>query len=215
MIKNGRAPPVLSPMIHPKRLPLKRFAAGTPNDPAGFKKLERRLTVRPAVRAKSEILRCGGQKSAIGRHMKQQNETTETQQKAARYRAGVTLFETELHHHLGRGRSKKAVVIRSRRGTVPPILESIVKADGVTSKRSGLTHGQIDMSRPRGTCAKPWRSRSRGTHLATKYLLDNVVSSARTLGMTGCVISGPTAGSDAGAQVSIGDRIRHLHCPGH
>jgi len=110
--------------------------------------------------------------------------------------------------------TKKAVVVDPG-GDVPEILAAIEQA-GVKVEQIWLTHGHIDHVGGAAELRDALKVPIEGPHVADKFLLDNVVNSGRTFGMTGVRDFTPDRWLDDGGTVSIGElRFAILHCPGH
>ncbi len=110
--------------------------------------------------------------------------------------------------------TRKAAVIDPG-GDVPAILAAIEKA-GVTVEQIWITHGHIDHVGGAAELRDALDVPIEGPHLADKYLLENVVGSGATFGMTGVRNVTPDRWLAEGDSVRIGElTFAVLHCPGH
>jgi glyoxylase-like metal-dependent hydrolase (beta-lactamase superfamily II) len=142
---------------------------------------------------------------------------TETQNSAAA-KAGAAIIPVTLFQQnctlLWCETTKKAVVVDPG-GDVPEILAAIEQA-GVKVEQIWLTHGHIDHVGGAAELRDALKVPIEGPHIADKFLLDNVVSSGRSFGITGVRDFTPDRWLDDGDSVRIGElSFAILHCPGH
>jgi glyoxylase-like metal-dependent hydrolase (beta-lactamase superfamily II) len=110
--------------------------------------------------------------------------------------------------------TRDAVVIDPG-GDVPRIRTAIEK-NGVTVRRIWLTHGHIDHVGGAADLRDALKVPIEGPHIADKFLLDHVVESGRSYGMTGMRNFAPDRWLEEGDTVEVGDlEFEVLHCPGH
>jgi hydroxyacylglutathione hydrolase len=110
--------------------------------------------------------------------------------------------------------TKQAVVVDPG-GDVPQILAAI-KQTGVTVEQIWLTHGHIDHVGGAAELRDALNVTITGPHIADKYLLDHVVESGASFGMTGVRNFAPDGWLKEGDTTSIGElTFDILHCPGH
>lgn len=110
--------------------------------------------------------------------------------------------------------TRKAVVVDPG-GEVPQILAAIKQAN-VTVEKIWLTHGHIDHVGGAADLRDALKVPIEGPHRADKYLLNNVVTSGETFGMTGMRDVLPDRWLEEGETVSVGElSFAILHCPGH
>jgi glyoxylase-like metal-dependent hydrolase (beta-lactamase superfamily II) len=110
--------------------------------------------------------------------------------------------------------TKQAVVIDPG-GDVPEILAAI-KQSGVTVTKIWLTHGHIDHVGGAADLRDELKVPIEGPHLADKFLLDHVVESGKSFGMTGMRNFASDRWLDDGDELKIGElTFSILHCPGH
>jgi glyoxylase-like metal-dependent hydrolase (beta-lactamase superfamily II) len=141
--------------------------------------------------------------------------TNENEQKAA---AGAVIIPVTLFQQncmlLWDEATRQAVVIDPG-GDVPLIQEAIAKAD-VKVEAIWLTHGHIDHVGGAAELRDALGVPITGPHIADKYLLDKVVESGASFGMTGVRNFAPDRWLEEGDQVAIGGlSFEILHCPGH
>jgi hydroxyacylglutathione hydrolase len=140
-------------------------------------------------------------------------EQTETRAKAGAVIIPVTLFEQNCTL-IWCEATRKAVVIDP--GGDLPKIQAAIKQSDVTVEKIWLTHGHIDHVGGAAELRDTLRVPIEGPHTADKYLLDNVVMSGATFGMTGVRDFAPDRWLDEGDTVSIGElTFDILHCPGH
>jgi glyoxylase-like metal-dependent hydrolase (beta-lactamase superfamily II) len=140
-------------------------------------------------------------------------EAPETKAKAGAIIVPVTLFEQNCTI-LWDEQTRQAVVFDPG-GDVAKILAAIDKT-GVRVEKIWLTHGHIDHVGGAAELRDALQAPIEGPHQADKFLLDNVVTSGTTFGMTGVSNFAPDRWLDQGDQVSIGSlTFDILHCPGH
>lgn len=110
--------------------------------------------------------------------------------------------------------TRRAVVIDPG-GDVPRILAAIKQAE-VTVERIWITHGHIDHVGGAAELRDELKVPIEGPHRADKYLLDHVVESGASFGMTGVRNFAPDRWLDEGDTVTVGEvSFDVLHCPGH
>ncbi len=110
--------------------------------------------------------------------------------------------------------TKHAVVVDPG-GDVPQIEAAIAQA-GVTVGEIWLTHGHIDHVGGAAELRDALKVPIVGPHIADKFLLDNVVTSGASFGMTGVRNFAPDRWLDEGDTVTLDDAVFGiLHCPGH
>jgi hydroxyacylglutathione hydrolase len=141
------------------------------------------------------------------------SEQTETRAKAGAVIIPVTLFEQNCTL-IWCEATRKAVVIDPG-GDVPKIRAAIKQSD-VAVEKIWLTHGHIDHVGGAAELRDALKVPIEGPHMADKYLLDNVVMSGTSFGMTGVRDFAPDRWLDEGDTVSVGQlTFDILHCPGH
>lgn len=141
--------------------------------------------------------------------------SNENEQKAA---AGAVIIPVTLFQQncmlLWDEATRQAVVIDPG-GDVPLIQEAIAKAD-VKVEAIWLTHGHIDHVGGAAELRDALGVPITGPHIADKYLLDKVVESGASFGMTGVRNFAPDRWLQEGDKVAIGGlSFEILHCPGH
>jgi len=110
--------------------------------------------------------------------------------------------------------TKKAAVIDPG-GDVLDILNAIKQA-GVKVEHIWLTHGHVDHVGGAAELRDHLKVPITGPHIADKFLLDNVVETARNYGLTGLRDVTPDNWLNEGDTVSVGElTFDLLHCPGH
>jgi len=110
--------------------------------------------------------------------------------------------------------SRRAVVFDPG-GDVPAILDAI-KTTGVTVEQIWLTHGHIDHVGGAAELRDTLNVPIVGPHVDDKFLLDHVVESGASFGMTGVRNFTPDRWLNEGDKVALGDMtFEILHCPGH
>ncbi|HEY0331224.1 MAG TPA: MBL fold metallo-hydrolase [Rhodopseudomonas sp.] len=140
-------------------------------------------------------------------------ELHETKAKAGAAIIPVTLFQQNCTL-LWCESTKKAVVIDPG-GEVPQILATIKKAN-VSVEKIWLTHGHIDHVGGAAELRDELQVPIEGPHVDDKFLLDRVVESGRSFGMTGVRDVTPDRWLADGECLSVGElSFAILHCPGH
>jgi len=110
--------------------------------------------------------------------------------------------------------TRRAVVVDPG-GDVPRILAAIKQAD-VTVERIWITHGHIDHVGGAAELRDALKVPIEGPHLADKYLLDHVVESGASVGMSGVRNFAPDRWLAEGDTVTVGELTFDVyHCPGH
>jgi glyoxylase-like metal-dependent hydrolase (beta-lactamase superfamily II) len=110
--------------------------------------------------------------------------------------------------------TKKAVVVDPG-GDVLDILNAVKQA-GVKVEHIWLTHGHVDHVGGAAELRDHLKVPITGPHIADKFLLDNVVETARNYGLTGLRDVTPDTWLNEGDTVSVGElTFDLLHCPGH
>ncbi len=110
--------------------------------------------------------------------------------------------------------TRRAVVIDPG-GDVPRILAAVKQAD-VTVERIWITHGHIDHVGGAAELRDALKVPIEGPHLADKYLLDHVVESGASFGMSGVRNFAPDRWLAEGDTVTVGELAFDVyHCPGH
>jgi glyoxylase-like metal-dependent hydrolase (beta-lactamase superfamily II) len=108
----------------------------------------------------------------------------------------------------------RAVVIDPG-GDLPDIERAIAEAK-VTVDKIWLTHGHIDHVGGAAELKAKLGVPIEGPHRDDKYLLDNVIESARMFDIAGVANVTPDRWLDEGEQVEIGELTFDMrHCPGH
>ena len=140
-------------------------------------------------------------------------EQTETRAKAGAVIIPVTLFEQNCTLMWCEA-TRKAVVIDP--GGDLPKIQAAIEQSGVAVEKIWLTHGHIDHVGGAAELRDALKVPIEGPHMADKYLLDNVVMSGTSFGMTGVRDFAPDRWLDQGDTVSVGElTFDILHCPGH
>ncbi|MGB3274188.1 MAG: MBL fold metallo-hydrolase [Xanthobacteraceae bacterium] len=125
----------------------------------------------------------------------------------------VTLFQQNCTL-LWNEATKHAVVVDPG-GDVPQIEAAIAEA-GVSVGEIWLTHGHIDHVGGAAELRDALKVPIVGPHIADKFLLDNVVASGASFGITGVRNFAPDRWLEEGDTVSLDDAVFDiLHCPGH
>lgn len=142
---------------------------------------------------------------------------TETRPEA-KARAGAAIIPVTLFQQnctlLWCETTKQAVAIDPG-GDLPEILAAI-KQSGVTVTKIWLTHGHIDHVGGAADLRDELKVPIEGPHLDDKFLLDHVVESGKSFGMTGVRNVAPDRWLEDGNQLTIGElTFSILHCPGH
>lgn len=110
--------------------------------------------------------------------------------------------------------SRRAVVFDPG-GDVPAIVDAIRKV-GVTVEQIWLTHGHIDHVGGAAELRDMLNVPIVGPHIDDKFLLDHVVESGASFGMTGVRNFAPDRWLNEGDKVALGEMtFEILHCPGH
>lgn len=110
--------------------------------------------------------------------------------------------------------SRRAVVFDPG-GDVPTIVDAIRKV-GVTVEQIWLTHGHIDHVGGAAELRDLLNVPIVGPHIDDKFLLDHVVESGASFGMTGVRNFAPDRWLNEGDKVALGEMtFEILHCPGH
>lgn len=110
--------------------------------------------------------------------------------------------------------SRRAVVFDPG-GDVPAIADAIKKI-GVTVEQIWLTHGHIDHVGGAAELRDKLNVPIVGPHIDDKFLLDHVVESGASFGMTGVRNFTPDRWLNEGDKVALGEMtFEILHCPGH
>jgi hydroxyacylglutathione hydrolase len=110
--------------------------------------------------------------------------------------------------------SKRAVVIDPG-GDLPDIERAIAEA-GVAVEKIWLTHGHLDHVGGAADLKARLNVPIEGPHRDDLFLLEHVVESARSFGVTGVKNVTPDRWLDEGDTVEVGElSFAVLHCPGH
>lgn len=110
--------------------------------------------------------------------------------------------------------SRRAVVFDPG-GDVPAIADATKKI-GVTVEQIWLTHGHIDHVGGAAELRDMLNVPIVGPHIDDKFLLDHVVESGASFGMTGVRNFTPDRWLSEGDKVALGEMtFEILHCPGH
>src|SRR3569623_3333546 len=110
--------------------------------------------------------------------------------------------------------TKDAVVIDPG-GDVPLIRTNIEKAGGIV-RQIWLAHGHIEHVGGAAELRDALKVPIEGPHIADQFLLDHVVESGRSYGMTGMRNFAPDRWLAEGDVVKVGElEFDVLHCPGH
>lgn len=95
-------------------------------------------------------------------------------------------------------------------------IEQAIAAAGAKVERILITHGHLDHAGAAAELREKLGVPVEGPHLADKFLLDRVVESGRTYGMSGLRNVTPDRWLEEGDEVKVGDiTLEVLHCPGH
>jgi len=141
------------------------------------------------------------------------SQDNETKAKAGAIIVPVTPFEQNCT--IIWDEATKQAVVFDPGGDLPKILAAIEKT-GVKVEKIWLTHGHIDHVGGAAELRDTLQVPIEGPHRADKFLLDNVVTSGATFGMTGVRNFAPDRWLEEGEQVQIGSlSFDILHCPGH
>jgi len=96
------------------------------------------------------------------------------------------------------------------------LIEKAIDKAKVKVERILLTHGHVDHVGAAADLKKKLGVPIEGPHRADQFLLDRVVESGRTFGLSGMRNVTPDRWLEEGDQVQIGDLVLEvLHCPGH
>ena len=96
------------------------------------------------------------------------------------------------------------------------LIEKAIDKAKVKVERILLTHGHVDHVGAAADLRKKLGMPIEGPHRADQFLLDRVVESGRTFGLSGMRNVTPDRWLEEGDQVQIGDLVLEvLHCPGH
>jgi hydroxyacylglutathione hydrolase len=110
--------------------------------------------------------------------------------------------------------SQRAVVIDPG-GDLPEIEDAIAQA-GVTVEKIWLTHGHIDHVGAAADLKAKLNVPIEGPQRDDQFLLEHVVESARTFGLSGVKNVTPDRWLDEGDTVAVGELTFAVrHCPGH
>jgi len=110
--------------------------------------------------------------------------------------------------------TKRAVVIDPG-GDVDRLLQAIEKS-GVTVEKILITHGHIDHAGGAAELKEKLGVPVEGPHRADQFLLENLVDSAASFGLTGVRNLVPDRWCEEGEQIRVGElTFDILHCPGH
>ncbi len=110
--------------------------------------------------------------------------------------------------------TKRAVVIDPG-GDLPNISRAIAQA-GVAVDKIWLTHGHVDHVGGAADLRENLKVPIEGPHKDDLFLLQHVVETARSFGMTNASNVTPDRWLDEGDQVEVGElTFDVLHCPGH
>lgn len=96
------------------------------------------------------------------------------------------------------------------------LIEKAIDKAKVKVERILLTHGHVDHVGAAADLKKKLGVPIEGPHRADQFLLDHVIESGRTFGLSGMCNVTPDRWLEDGDQVQIGDLVLEvLHCPGH
>jgi hydroxyacylglutathione hydrolase len=96
------------------------------------------------------------------------------------------------------------------------LIEKAIDKAKVKVERILLTHGHVDHVGAAADLRKKLGVPIEGPHRADQFLLDHVIESGRTFGLSGMRNVTPDRWLEDGDQVQIGDLVLEvLHCPGH
>jgi hydroxyacylglutathione hydrolase len=96
------------------------------------------------------------------------------------------------------------------------LIEKAIDKAKVKVERILLTHGHVDHVGAAADLRKKLGVPIEGPHRADQFLLDHVIESGRTFGLSGMHNVTPDRWLEDGDEVQIGDLVLEvLHCPGH
>ena len=95
-------------------------------------------------------------------------------------------------------------------------IAAAVEELGVTVEAIWLTHGHLDHAGGAEAAKKQFGVDIIGSHIADKFLLDNIETTASGYGLTGMYNARPDRWLEDGDSLKIGEHeFEVLHCPGH
>jgi glyoxylase-like metal-dependent hydrolase (beta-lactamase superfamily II) len=95
-------------------------------------------------------------------------------------------------------------------------IEQAIAAAGAKVERILITHGHVDHAGAAAELRQKLGVPVEGPHIADKFLLDHLVESGRTYGLSGLRNVTPDRWLEEGDEVKVGDiALDVLHCPGH